>query len=126
MGWCRFRRPHLVTEAPGLLPGALVWVAFDPVTGREQGGLRPAVVVSGAIHLQVVTTLVTVVPVTSVDRGWENHLRIRGQTGLPRESFAMTEQVRTIARARVHRVAGTVDHRCLTDIRRWVVDFLSD
>jgi mRNA interferase MazF len=58
---------------PDLSPGDIVWVYRDPVVGREQSSRRPAVVVSSHGHLSVADTLVIVVPVTSVDRGWSNH-----------------------------------------------------
>ncbi len=101
-------------------PGSVIWVEFDPVSGREQGGRRPAVVVSSAAHLTAATTLVTVVPATSRDRGWPNHVLLRGGTGLTTATLAMTEQVRTIARDRVAEQAGQVDDGCLAEICGWV------
>lgn len=101
-------------------PGSVVWVEFDPVSGREQGGRRPAVVVSSSEHLMAATTLVTVVPATSRDRGWPNHVLLRGDTSLGSATFAMTEQVRTIARDRIVGQAGQVDTQCLAEICGWV------
>lgn len=104
-------------------PGDIVWVVRDPTIGREQSGRRPAVVVSSWGHLSIADTLVMVVPVTSVDRGWSNHILLRGDV-LERSSWAMTEQVRTISRARVVGRAGRVDPATLVDIRQWVIDFI--
>ncbi|MFT3716598.1 MAG: type II toxin-antitoxin system PemK/MazF family toxin [Gordonia sp. (in: high G+C Gram-positive bacteria)] len=109
--------------ADALVPGAVVWVDLDPVAGREQGGRRPAVVVAGREYLDIVDTLAVLVPVTTVDRGWSNHIRLEG-ADLPRDSWAMTEQVRTVSRDRIVGRAGTVDEPRLREIRLWLRDFL--
>ncbi len=106
-------------------PGSVLWVEFDPVAGREQGGRRPAVVVSSADHLLAAATLVTVVPATSRDRGWPNHIALSGPTGLPTPTVAMTEQVRTIARDRVVDHVGHVDADCFESICQWVHRWLA-
>jgi mRNA interferase MazF len=108
-----------------IAPGAVVWVEFDPVAGREQGGRRPAVVVSSDEHLAAASRLVTVVPATSTDRHWPNHIRMRGETGLATETFAMTEQVRTVSRSRVVAVPGRVDPACLSSICDWIHRWLA-
>jgi mRNA interferase MazF len=109
-----------VTE---LAPGDLVWVTPDAAVGREQAGRRPAVVVSGVDHLAVVDTLAIVVPVTTVDRGWPNHVAIRGGT-LPQDSWAMTAQLRTVSRERIVDRAGAVEAATLHAVRAWIRDFL--
>lgn len=106
-------------------PGEIVWVVLDPAAGREQGGRRPAVVVSSVGHLAIADTLVSIVPVTSVDRGWSNHILLRGDV-LDRPSWAMSEQIRTISRERVVAHAGQVGSETLAKIRQWVTDFLID
>lgn len=110
---------------PMIRPGSVVWVEFDPVTGGEQGGRRPALVVSSEEHLGAATTLVTVVPATSKDRGWPNHVAMIGATGLPEPAFAMTEQVRTISRERVADAVGHVDAECFKLICQWVHRWLA-
>lgn len=110
-----------------LFPGAVVHTLLHPVEGREQGGRRPCIVVSSADGLKTLTTPVSVVPVTSTDRGWRNHVLVRGAaTGLSATSFAMTEQVRTVSGTRIRTVSGSVDPECLRDIRGWLHDFLFD
>jgi len=83
------------------------------------------VVVSSRAHISLVDSLVMVVPVTSVDRGWSNHVLLRGDV-FDRDSWAMTEQVRTLSRQRVVGRAGQVDAGTLADIRRWIFDFLDE
>jgi len=107
-----------------LIPGAIVWADLDPVRGREQGGRRPLLVVSSDIHLELVTRLVSVIPITSRNRHWPNHIPISSDAGLGQESWAMTEQVRTIARERISSRAGTLSAQSLADVRMWLGDFL--
>ena len=111
-------------DPPPLVPGSVVWVALEPVRGREQGGHRPVVVVASTGYLEAVTTLAVVVPVTSVDRGWPNHVRLTGEHGLQDRSWAMSEQIRTVSRSRISRVSGVVSAGCLGEIRSWLSDFL--
>jgi mRNA interferase MazF len=73
--------------------------------------------------LDVIDTLAIVVPVTSVDRGWPNHVEVVGAQ-LERRSWAMSEQVRTISRERVAGSAGRVADATLFEVRRWISDFL--
>jgi mRNA interferase MazF len=107
-----------------LLPGEVFFARPDPAVGREQAGRRPVVVVSNELFHDAVTTLALVVPVTSVDRRWDNHIRLAGSHGLDAMSFAMTEQVRVVSRARLDRRLGAVDSATLEAIREWVRDYL--
>jgi mRNA interferase MazF len=123
-------RPHINANwlngkpltAVDLSPGDIVWVKPDPSVGREQAGRRPALVVSGADCLATVDTLAIVVPITSVDRGWPNHVPV---DGLDKPSWAMTEQVRTISRERILGAAARGSTETLADVRRWISDFLA-
>ena len=108
----------------GLTPGDIAWVSFDPVRGREQGGHRPMLVIASAGYLDAVTTLVIGLPITTIDRGWPNHVAARGPSGLERESWIMTEQPRTLSRERITRVSGSVSPECLAEVRLWLSDFL--
>lgn len=106
-----------------ITPGDIVWAIPDPTIGREQRGRRPSVVISSRGHLHIADTLAIVVPVTSVDRGWSNHVLLRGDVP-GRPSWAMTEQVRTISRERMDGHLGRIDGESLAEIRGWVMDFI--
>lgn len=79
--------------------------------------------VSSDGYIDVVTTLLVVVPVSRNDRGWPNHVQLSGVPAL-NESFAMTQQPRTISRDRLGESIGKVDDHCLAQIKRWLADFL--
>ena len=80
-------------------------------------------VVAGESYLEIVDSLVLVVPITTVDRGWPNHIEIR-ESALDRRSWAMSEQVRTISRERIVDRAGRVSRATLAEVRVWLADFL--
>jgi mRNA interferase MazF len=107
-----------------LAPGTVAWASLDPIRGREQGGHRPVLVISSAGHLDAATTLAIVLPITTVDRGWPNHVAVTGPSGLDRASWIMTEQPRTLSRDRLTGTAGHIDAGCLSLVRTWLGDFL--
>lgn len=104
--------------------GTVVWAWLDPSIGREQSGRRPVLVVSSRAYNDTVDTLLITVPISSVDRGWPNHIRITGIPGL-RASYAMTEQPRAISRERVGDSLGIADLDCLDEVKRWLGDFVA-
>jgi len=106
------------------LTGDIVWAEFGPGAGRTQTGRRPAVVVASNDYLDAVDSLLLVVPVTSRDRGWPNHVPLTGATALTGPSFAITEQLQSISRDRIVGAAGSVDQECLDSIRVYLRDYL--
>ena len=87
-----------------------VWdVNLDPVLGHEQGGKRPALVVSVNEFNQGPSGLVTVVSIPSRDRGVRSRVAIEaGEAGLKTRSFAMSEALRSISLERMTRRRGMV------------------
>jgi mRNA interferase MazF len=115
--------PEDEAPAQGLAPGCVVWAQPEIAVGREQAGRRPALVVAGTGYLQAIDTLVLVVPITTVERGWPNHIEVLGSE-LKHRSWAMSEQIRTISRERVVSRAGRADDVTLATVRGWLADFL--
>ncbi|WP_124709257.1 type II toxin-antitoxin system PemK/MazF family toxin [Gordonia insulae] len=106
--------------------GMVVWAELDPVRGREQSGRRPALVIASNLYLEQADSLAIILPATTTDRGWPNHIRLRGTAFTPsRPTFAMTEQPRTVTRERLHDVIGVVDTDTMGEVDVWLRDFLS-
>lgn len=106
--------------------GMVVWAEFDPVRGREQSGRRPALVIASDQYLEQADTLAIVVPCTTRDRGWPNHVRLTGKAlELPGDTFAMTEQPRTITRERLVGAAGMIDIEAMREVDVWLRDFIA-
>lgn len=95
---------------------------LDPVRGSEADKIRPAVVVSNdAANLTAARLgrgVVTVVPVTSnIDRVYPFQVLLPAAvTGLPRDSKAQAEQVRSIAVERVGTRRGFLPPQLLRDL----------
>lgn len=103
-----------------------MWAELDPVRGREQSGRRPVLVVASDLFLEQADTLAIVLPATTNDRGWPNHVRLRGPgLDVSQPTFAMTEQPRTITRDRLVGTLGVVDHETMREVDRWLRDFLA-
>jgi mRNA interferase MazF len=83
-------------------PWQVWWADLDPTEGREQAGRRPVLVVSSPFHLRLTgEALITVLPVTTRERtGWLHRVPVQPTERPP--GFVITEQVRTIARSRLH------------------------
>ena len=100
----------------------IVTVGLDPARGSEAAKSRPAVVVSNdaanATAARLGRGVVTVVPVTS------NTARIypfqvllpARQTGLPRDSKAQAEQVRSVAIERIGNRIGRLPPSLITEL----------
>jgi mRNA interferase MazF len=94
--------------------GDLYWVDLEPATGSESDKMRPAVIVSNDAANRAAERrgmgVVTVVPVTSsIDRVFPFQIVLEAaDCGLPTDSKAQAEQVRTVAVERLRRRIGTV------------------
>ena len=103
-----------------------VWdVDLDPVVGHEQGGRRPALIVSSDRLHSIPSQLVTIVPITTRDRGIRAHVRVPPpEGGLGAPSVVITEQLRTISRRRLQSRRGSVSLATLAEVERRLRYFL--
>lgn len=73
--------------------GDFVTLSFDPQSGREQRGRRPALVISNELfNLRV--GLAIVCPLTNTDRGFPFHIPVPKSPKLT--GFVMVEQVKSV------------------------------
>jgi mRNA interferase MazF len=95
-----------------------VWlVELDPTRGHEQGGTRPALIVSVDKLNRGPADLVVILPITSKDKGIPTHVRIEPQKqGLKELSFIKCEDVRSISKRRLVRLCGTVDSKTMSEV----------
>lgn len=102
-----------------------VWqVAFDPVVGHEQGGERPAVVVSADGMNEGLSGLAIVIPMTRRDRGNPFDLSVApSEGGLRVPSFVLCESVRSVStvRFRFRRGALSAETMALVEERLRIV-----
>ena len=100
---------------PAPIHGEVWLVDFGRTVGREQAGLRPALIVSPNRFNQ--GPLVIVVPFTTTERRSPLHLRVAPPSGGLREvSFAMCEQIRSLSRERLREPWGRVEGEVLREV----------
>jgi mRNA interferase MazF len=105
-----------------MLRGEVWMVDLDPARGSEANKRRPAVIVSNdganttAAHLN--RGVITVVPVTSnVSRVYPFQVLLPARAcGLPSDSKAQAEQVRTVAIERIGRRVGQLTAPLLAEL----------
>ncbi len=73
--------------------GDIIAITFDPQSGHEQKGRRPAFVVSKELFNQS-TGMAIVCPITNTDRGFPFHVPIPVDSNLT--GFIMVEQVKSV------------------------------
>ncbi|MCD4655560.1 type II toxin-antitoxin system PemK/MazF family toxin [bacterium] len=73
--------------------GDIIAISFDPQSGHEQKGRRPAFVVSKNLFNRS-TGLAIVCPITSTDRGFPFHVPIPQDSKI--NGFVMIEQVKSV------------------------------
>ncbi len=100
-----------------------VWdVDFGPQVGREQAGVRPALVISIDQFNRIRNDLYIVAPITGTDRGLEYHVRVAPpEGGLTKPALIMCEQEKSQSSQRFLRRKGTVADETLRQVQRIVV-----
>jgi mRNA interferase MazF len=99
-----------VSEKP-FRRGDIIWLDFGDPVGHEQGGRRPAVVVSPESY-NARSTFTLVCPVTSNPKRWPFKAPLPGDCAV--QGFVLVDQVRCVdTAARFARPGGTVDAETL-------------
>jgi len=95
--------------------GDLYWIDFGPPTGREQGGRRPALVLTSQRYNQA-SSIILAAPITRTRRDWPFQVALR--TSGPVDGFVLVDQVRVVDPALRHlRRAGRVAPETLAAVR---------
>lgn len=87
--------------------GEIYMVNFDPAKGSEIKKIRPAIIVSNDLCNKYSETI-TVVPLSSkIDKVYPFEILLKkGEGGLPLDSKAKANQIRTIDKSRVVKLLG--------------------
>jgi mRNA interferase MazF len=102
-----------------MLRGDVYEASLNPVEGSEQGGSRPVLIVSrDAINKS--SPVVVAVPFTGLGNCphiYPSQVFVRaGNGGLVKDSVAMTEQIRAIAKKRLVKYVGRLSPQLMTQI----------
>lgn len=94
---------------------------FDPAEGSEQGGTRPAIIVSND-SINASSQVVIVVPCTTYRPGrriYRSQVLIQAPDGgMDRDSLALGEQIRAIAKTRLLNQRGVLSEFALVELDR--------
>jgi mRNA interferase MazF len=99
-----------------------VWdIDLDPQVGREQGGIRPALVISNDRFNGLPNGLHVVAPITGTDRSIPLHVRLKPpEGGLTKPSVVMCDQARAQSERRFLRKRGDVSPEILSLVQAMV------
>jgi len=97
-----------------------IWlVDFGEPVGREQSGVRPAVVVSADRLNEGPAGVLMVVPITSARRGLPSHVEIDdAASGLSQVSYAKCEDLKSISEHRLVHAMGSAGPVVMAGIER--------
>lgn len=113
-----------MTTAEHPLPeaGDIVWVDLRPTLGREQSGVRPAVVLSaGSFHLRNATAIIC--PITRNITPWPTKLLL--PEGLSVSGAVLLDHIRCVDRAsRGFRYVGSLPPDILLRIRLGIAELI--
>ena len=103
-----------------------VWdILLDPRVGHEQGGKRPALVISNDCYNRTPNGLLFIVPITGTDRGLRFQLKIDPpEGGLTKPSIIMCDQARTQSVLRFRRLRGRVSDQLLRMVQELVEEMI--
>jgi mRNA interferase MazF len=95
-----------------------IWlVSLDPIQGREQAGIRPAMVISVEEFNNTGLDLVIICPLTSKYKGFLTHVALKPQeSGLDRMSYIKTEDIRSISTSRLIKPLGCAPPSIIADV----------
>lgn len=103
-----------------------IWELYlDPVAGREQGGRRPAVIVSGDL-LNTYLDVVIVCPLTSRIKNYKGNLILdpNSENGLMEKSEVLTFHIRSVSKDRLQKKLGEISKSDVDFVKSTLNDIL--
>jgi mRNA interferase MazF len=95
--------------------GDLVWLTFDPQSGREQKGRRPAVILSPRVYNQRAQRAIAC-PITSKVKGYAFEVTVASDSGI--DGVILTDHLKSLDwKERRAEFAGKLAAGALTDLR---------
>ena len=92
--------------------GEIYYADLSPVVGSEQGGVRPVLIVQNDVGNKYSPTVIAAaITSQSTKANLPTHVElVCGGSGLPKNSVALLEQVRTIDKRRLLEKKGEIDN----------------
>ena len=92
-----------------------LWLAnMNPVIGNETSGVRPVLIISTDEYNLLPFKLLIICPLTSKNKPYNSRIHIkRGTSGLVKDSWIKTEEIKTISNERLINKLGDVPQEIL-------------
>jgi mRNA interferase MazF len=103
-----------------------IWeIYFDPTKGSEQGGRRPALVLSGNV-LNTYSPVVIFCPLTTKVKGYKGNVVLKptAKNGLQAPSEVLVFHIRSVAKERLKKRIGVVEPSELQELISGLNDIL--
>ena len=99
-----------------ILRGDIYWADLNPVTGSEQGGLRPVLILSHNIFNERSGTVIAVALTSQPQKaGYPLTFELESKK-LPEKSWVKISQIRTLSVKRIRKKISTISEEELTII----------
>ena len=95
--------------------GEIYYADLSPVVGREQGGMRPVLIVQNDVGNRYSPTVIAAAITSQQNKArLPTHIEIEARTyGLTKNSVVLLEQVRTLDKRRLRERMGCVDEKAM-------------
>jgi mRNA interferase MazF len=103
-----------------------IWeMYFDPVQGSEQGGRRPAVIISGNLMNQYLNVVI-VCPLTTSVKNYKGNVVLTPNAGnnLNKPSEILTFHMRSVAKNRLKNKMGSISTQEMAQVKKGLEDLL--
>lgn len=97
--------------------GDIYYADLSPIVGSEQGGYRPVLIIQNDVgNKYAPTVIVAVITTRKTKADLPTHVWLNAECGLPKESMAECEQVRTLDKKRLKDFMGSVSKEVMREI----------
>lgn len=99
-----------------------VWlVDFNPTVGREQAGVRPALIISVNEFNNSMASKVVAIPLTSKFKGIPLDVHLKPPDGrVVKDSYIKCEDIRSLSKDRLIEKWGSISHKKMKDVEEKV------
>lgn len=102
--------------------GDIYYADLSPVTGSEQGGLRPVIVIQNDKGNQYSPTVIVAAITSNIKKTkLPTHIVLPEIEGLSKKSIVLLEQIRTIDKSRLSNKIGSIDSEYMHKINEAIL-----
>jgi Growth inhibitor len=102
--------------------GDIYYADLSPVTGSEQGGLRPVIVIQNDKGNQHSPTVIVAAITSNIKKTkLPTHIVLPEIEGLSKRSIVLLEQIRTIDKSRLSNKIGSIDNEYMQKINEAIL-----